>query len=119
MPANAHPLRLGADQAGGNRWAGELARVSVFGRALSEAEIPTLAKADRGTGTTGQPGLLFSGKTLGPVADSAGWDWGRGLTVEAWVKPETLPGGGARIVDKITPGGSDGFLLDALGSASG
>ncbi len=114
VPANAHPLRLGMDQSGGNRWSGEMARVSVFGRALSDAEIQTLAQADRETVTTGQTGLLFTGKTLGPVADSAGWDFGRGLTVEAWVKPETLPGGGARIVDKITPGGSDGFLLDTV-----
>jgi alpha-L-fucosidase 2 len=34
------------------------------------------------------------------------------LTLEAWVRPQALPSGGARIVDKITPGGSDGFLLD-------
>jgi hypothetical protein len=34
------------------------------------------------------------------------------LTIDAWVKPEALGGGGARLVDKITPGGSDGFLLD-------
>ncbi len=114
VPANTHPLRLGADQSGGNRWAGEMARVSVCGRALTEAEIQTLAKADRETALTGQPGLLFSGTTLGPVAESAAWDLGRGLTAEAWVKPETLPGGGARIVDKITPGGSDGFLLDTF-----
>ena len=37
---------------------------------------------------------------------------GNQITIEAWVRPEPLPGGGARIVDKITPGGSDGFLLD-------
>jgi len=114
VPANTHPLRLGGDQSGGNRWAGEMARVSVFGRALSEAEIQTLAQTDRETALTSQPGLLFSGNTPGPVADSSGWDLGRGMTVEAWVKPETLPGGGARIVDKITPGGADGFLLDTF-----
>jgi hypothetical protein len=32
VPANEHLLRLGQDQSGGSRHAGELARVSVFGR---------------------------------------------------------------------------------------
>ena len=43
---------------------------------------------------------------------SQAWDLTGGLTIEAWIKPDKLPGGGARIVDRITPGGSDGFLLD-------
>ena len=112
VPANPHPLRLGIDQSGGNRFAGELARVSVFDRALNDQEIQMLAQLDRQAATSGQAGLLFSGSQPGPVADSAGWDLTRGLTIEAWVQPETLPAGGARIVDKITPGGADGFLLD-------
>ena len=33
--------------------------------------------------------------------------------MEAWVKPEQLPGGGGRIVDKVTPGQGNGLLLDA------
>ncbi|MBN1511460.1 MAG: hypothetical protein JXB13_05550, partial [Phycisphaerae bacterium] len=55
---------------------------------------------------------LWAGKTAGPLADSASWDFRRGFTIEAWLKPGKLPGGGARIVDKITPGQRDGFLFD-------
>ena len=33
-----------------------------------------------------------------------------GCTLEAWIRPQA--GTSGRIVDKITPGGSDGFLLD-------
>jgi hypothetical protein len=114
VPANEHLLRLGQDQSGGSRHAGELARVSVFGRALSDAEIQSLAKLDRRAAVTGQDGLLFSGNALGPVADSKGWNFTRGLTIEAWVNPAQLTSGGGRIVDKITPGGADGFLLDTF-----
>jgi hypothetical protein len=112
VPANAHLVRIGQDQNGGNKLAGEIGRVSLFGKALSDAEVQALAKLDRQAPVKEQAGLLFSGSALGPIADSAGWSFAKGLTVEVWAKPEKLPGGGARLVDKITPGGPDGFLLD-------
>ena len=83
----------------------------MFSEALPEAEIQVLARSDRHP-LAGQPKMLFSSAALGTVGDSAGWDFGPGLTVEAWVKPPKLPDSGARLVDKITAGGSDGFLLD-------
>ncbi len=46
------------------------------------------------------------------VADSRSWTFKDGLTVEAWIRPGDLPPSGGRIVDKVTPGGDDGFLLD-------
>ena len=36
------------------------------------------------------------------------------LTLDAWIRPQALPGSGARLIDKITPGGTDGFLLDTF-----
>ena len=39
---------------------------------------------------------------------------GDAATVDAWIRPEALSGSGARIVDRISPGGSDGFLLDTF-----
>jgi len=69
FPANQHPLRIGVDQSGGNKFAGEIRNVHV-------------------------PKNLD-----GPV------------TLEAQVKPAV--GEQGRIFDKITPGGSDGVLLDA------
>ncbi|MGB2823200.1 MAG: LamG-like jellyroll fold domain-containing protein, partial [Phycisphaerae bacterium] len=114
VPVNALDVRIGVDQGGGNRFAGELGRVSIFDRALDDKEVQALAKRDWRSTVARQRGLLHSGTAQGPVADSARWRFARGLSVEAWAKPEKLPAGGARLVDKITPGGSDGFLLDTF-----
>jgi hypothetical protein len=111
VPVNQHPVRIGLDQDGGNPFVGELGRVSVFSEALSESEIRLLSNSDRKPLAT-RPEMIFSGKSPGPVPESAGWSFAPGLTLEAWVKTERLSSGGARLVDKITPGGSDGFLLD-------
>ena len=107
VPRNAHPVLIGMDQDGGNKFTGELGRVSLFSQALPEAEIQALAHSDRHP-LAGKPKMLFSGATLGAVSNSAGWNFGPGMTVEAWVKPQKLPGSGARLVDKITAGASDG-----------
>src|SRR5208283_4734191 len=45
-----------------------------------------------------------------PVLSGAKFDFPHGVTIEAWIRPNA--GMVGRIVDKITPGGSDGFLLD-------
>ncbi len=114
VPSNAHPVRLGMDQTGGNRFAGELGRVSVFAVPLGPEGVAALAGAGRETETAIGLGRLFTGMRLEPqiLANSTAWDFHSGFTFEAWVKPEKLAGGGARLIDKITPGGSDGFLLD-------
>ncbi|MGD0094584.1 MAG: DUF5703 domain-containing protein, partial [Planctomycetota bacterium] len=114
VPENSHPLKAGTDQSGGNKFAGELGRISIFAKALSDAEVQALAELPNDKPAPPAAGLLFSANAVapGPLKDSAAWDFAPGLTLEAWVKPEKLGGGGARIVDKITIGGSDGFLLD-------
>jgi len=110
VPANQLPLRIGADQAGGNVFAGEIAAVRLYTRALPAAQIKKLAEA--------QPeaqGKLpdIVGQWLRPrlpVLSGAKCDFPHGVTIEAWIRPNA--GMVGRIVDKITPGGSDGFLLD-------
>lgn len=116
VPSNAHPVRLGMDQAGGNKFAGELGRLSIFARALPDAEIAALARLSRDQSVAAQPELLLTGANLTPrtLPNSAAWNFASGFTLEAWVKPPKLTGGGARLVDKITPGGSDGFLFDTF-----
>jgi len=111
VPVNHHPVRIGLDQDGGNKFIGELGRVSIFRQALSESKVRLLANSDRKPLAT-QPEMIFSGKSPGAVPQSEAWNFAPGLTIEASVKPERLSRGGARLVDKITPGGSDGFLLD-------
>ncbi len=116
VPTNALPVRVGMDQTGNNRYLGELGRVSVFGKVLSGDEIAALAQGVRNQALADQPGLLFTGAGLKPqgLTNSVGWNLSSGVTIEAWVKPQKLGGGGARLADKITPGGSDGFLLDTF-----
>ncbi len=123
VPRSSHPVRIGSDQDGGNRFAGELGRVTVLDGPLTEAQIAAVARAGRRTTAWGglavppapaAPQMLFTGSPATPqiLAGSRNWDFASGLTVEAWVKPRALGSGGARIVDKLTPGQRDGFLLD-------
>ncbi len=116
VPANKHLVRFGMDQAGGNKFAGEMGRISIFSKPLTEAEVTRMAKLKPDQVIARENGLLLT--TINPgiqaYSNSAAWDFSSGATIEAWVKPQTLGAGGARIVDKITIGGSDGFLLDSF-----
>ncbi|HEY3320443.1 MAG TPA: DUF5703 domain-containing protein [Planctomycetota bacterium] len=114
VPANNHPVKAGMDQSGVTRFEGELGRISVFARALSDKDIAALAEQSHEKTIANIPGQLHSGNDvgIGAITGSNDWDFAPGLTVEAWLKPEKLSAGGGRIADKITIGGSDGFLLD-------
>lgn len=127
VPSNKHPVRLGMDQSGGNRFFGQLGRISVFARPFSDAEVAAEARRPAAEVRSNPPAKstgaeeaarpyepLFAGTNLAPqiLFNSIGWDLSAGFTVEAWVNPQKLGPGGARIVDKITPGQRNGFLLD-------
>ncbi|MEW6071382.1 MAG: DUF5703 domain-containing protein [Planctomycetota bacterium] len=114
VPANDHPVRIGSDQRGENLFGGRLGRVSVLARPLAPLDIANLAQIADQAALPPMEGLLYSGIPAAPLPlpDSAGWSFAGGLTVEALVRPPAEPAGPGRIVDKITPGGSDGFLLD-------
>ena len=52
IPANKHPLRMGADQAGGNKFRGTIGRVTLFNErlapeAIQSTEIRKRVKATR------------------------------------------------------------------------
>ncbi len=113
IKSNDHPVRIGVDQHGHNRFGGSFGRVSVFSRAFSPDEIDSLFKLDRTKLVSTQADLRYCSLTHGDAAeDSQDWTFAKGLTVEAWVRAEQLTAAGGRIIDNITPGGSDGFLLD-------
>mgnify|MGYP003869203191 CR=1 FL=1 len=113
-PTNRHPLRVGFDSGGGNRFRGELGRISLIASPLDDKEIAALAATAPQQPLTAHIRPLFSATNATPhtVPDSAAWALSNGFTVEAWVRPEKLPGGGARVFDKLTAGQRDGFLLD-------
>ncbi|MBE0537116.1 MAG: hypothetical protein IH624_15755, partial [Phycisphaerae bacterium] len=73
---NDHPVRIGVDQHGNNRFAGEMGRVSVSARGLSESEIALLAgiEGDRLGGR--KAGVLYAALKghPGAIPDSKGWD---------------------------------------------
>jgi hypothetical protein len=112
IPANDHPLIAGRDQHGGSRFQGEFGRISLLGRALSNQELAELAARTREeTLPKSQDWIGSWTEFAGPELNAKAADLTRSLTVEAWIRLEENDRGG-RIVDKVTPGGGDGFLLD-------
>ncbi|HOS94910.1 MAG TPA: DUF5703 domain-containing protein, partial [Armatimonadota bacterium] len=113
IPPNTHPLHVGFDQSGANVFRGQLGRVAVYNQAYPTERIKQLAACPPERPSPEWSDPVFSG-TPAPqteLPDSTDWDQSPGFTVEAWVKtagPDMV----GRIFDKITPGGTDGFLLD-------
>ena len=110
IPQNSHPLKVGIDQEGGSRFSGQIARLSLLKGALSEKEILALSKnkderlkGDKVIASYPQPS---PGDVLDVNIDELG-----AHTWEALIKIDENDKGG-RIIDKITPGQSDGFLFD-------
>jgi hypothetical protein len=134
------PLRIGADQQAGNAFEGDIAAVRFYRRALPATELATLARqqpaappavppawewrqaAESDSRMTragkvenaladGVPCVRFRGGFLQAVAPPPSLDGD--FTIECWIRP-AREGATARLVDRITPGGTDGFLLDFL-----
>jgi uncharacterized protein DUF5703/concanavalin A-like lectin/glucanase superfamily protein len=95
IPKNLHAVRIGVDQHGANRFVGQFGALRV----ATQADNPL---------------VLFQTEqaAVGPIDDSANWVFAEGLRIDARIKAGDLPAGGGRIVDKTTPGRSDGFLFD-------
>jgi alpha-L-fucosidase 2 len=113
VPANQHPIRIGTDQSGANVFRGKVAAVRLYDRALRADELKALAEAPPDTKSTvaGLVGEWLQPRVPAePIAHDRKLDFPRGCTLEAWIRPDQ--GAAGRIVDKITPGGTDGFLLD-------
>ena len=111
IPAGKHPLRVGLDQAGGNRFKGQIGRATVFRGPLPVERIRSLAAGDRAEKIAGDSviGCLLDAKA-GDVVPSEAKDFAGALSLEAWIRP--AEGEAGRIFDKLTGGKRDGFLLD-------
>jgi hypothetical protein len=121
LPANRYPVRIGADQHGSSRFGGTFGRVSIYNSVLPDAELERLVTRGPEQPAAARPDCLYTGVPRGPqvLEGLASEKFATGFTVEAWIKlrPEDLSRGG-RIVDKITPGKGDGFLLDTYPGTS-
>ena len=133
---NTLPLRVGADSNGANQFSGDIEAPGVYSRALSPMAIAAIVADGRAPGeglawrwTSGDaraktegtvevadgrkgPCLHLTGAGWVEVANSPEIDFGGSCTLEAWVRPEQLPEGGARIIDKSQAGTDNGYLLD-------
>ena len=120
VPRNNHVVRIGIDQHGHNAFVGEIGRVTILPHALPAPRIAELARVGHDQPLPDIPEALYQDRpALGTaIDDSAGWSFADGLTIAAWIKPGTLPPGGGRIVDKTTPGASDGMLFDIYPGSS-
>ncbi len=96
IPVNQHSLRVGVDSNGQSHFPGELEPQPVQATAYTPAQVAQAFAAGRAeTKTKFEPAM--------PKDNS-------GYTFMAWIKPSSLSAG--RIFDKVTTGGSDGFLFD-------
>jgi len=98
VPKNDHPVRIGVDSGGGNRFAGSTGGLHLLGEPLAPNAIAARAKAPAETN---------------PIPAAAPLDFKQGLTIEGWIKPDAAASG--RILDKVTAGKPDGFLFDVQG----
>jgi hypothetical protein len=128
VPTNQHAVRIGMDQRGESKLAGEIGRLTILNKPLTPADIAAVADASQRTtpmagtlkqvqtGMSADTGILFAGANPAPqiISNSAAWDFAAGFTIETWIKPLKLSPKGARLVDKITSNTSDGFLLDTF-----
>jgi alpha-L-fucosidase 2 len=112
IPANDHPLLAGADQSGGSRFEGKIGRVTMFRGELTDSDIRRLASSERSKPVLDQRVI---GSWLNPkVGDALATkveQFENPVAFEAWIQPG--PNESGRILDKITVGSDDGFLVDA------
>ena len=112
IPTNTLPLRIGDDQAGGSVFRGQIVAVRLYNRVLAATELKKLAQSPPGaeSNVEGLVGQWLQPKLPVQSRGRVQCKFERGCTLEAWIRPQA--GMSGRIVDKITPGGGDGFLLD-------
>ena len=113
IPVNAHPLRAGGDQTGANRFQGQIGRVTLFRGKLAPQAIRELAAGDR-TQPVAAPqvaGCWLNPKP-GDILPTTAADFAGAVSFEAWMCPGAKESG--RVLDKLTAGKNDGFLLDAF-----
>lgn len=111
VPENGHTVRVGRDQSGRSTFKGEIGRVTMFRGKLDPEKIRELADANPEETVEGESTVCCllapkAGDTLATEPD----DFAGAVSFEAWIRPEN--GEAGRIVDKITAGKGDGFLVD-------
>ncbi len=117
IPANNHPLRIGVDSEGKSLFRGTFGRVTAFRGALKQEDVRKLATGGHDRAVEGS-NVIFS--VLSPVAGGTLTDdqklFAGDFSFELWIKP--AKGESGRILDKLTAGKNDGFLIDCWNNQS-
>jgi alpha-L-fucosidase 2 len=111
LPVNKLPLRIGANQSGGNRFAGKIGRVTIFRGLLKPEAIGALAAGNRrkNVATDSVISCALNPKSgMVPLLKTS--ELKLPISFEAWIMP--AKGDSGRIIDKLTGGKRDGFLID-------
>ncbi|MCC6428857.1 MAG: hypothetical protein IT435_18805 [Phycisphaerales bacterium] len=131
MPRNTHPLRIGCDSNGANVFRGSMWRPMLFEDVRTAAQIAEMHVNRPSHPAPGQvaavSGAIERFERIGAIGDGggafeqfrgghleargAGVDELASFTAVAWIDPDKELGP-ARIFDKMTAGGSDGFIFD-------
>ncbi|MDP6634355.1 MAG: DUF5703 domain-containing protein [Phycisphaerae bacterium] len=112
IPSNKHPLLIGSDQKGANKLAGEIGRVTIFRGLLNADRIRAIVKGDRKKKVTADNVITCKlAPRVGDTLSIKSADLKVPLSFEVWIKPGKNDKG--RILDNLTPGQRDGFLIDA------
>jgi hypothetical protein len=110
IPGQQHPLRLGHDSQGASVFVGKRGRASIYGHVLSPADISRLAAAKgMNAGPRSKDRVMIAENDTADIPNSR-FDFSRGMTLEAWIQPAAANAG--RVFDKMTAGGTDGFIFD-------
>lgn len=111
IPVSSHPLRIGVDHSGNNVFNGRIGRVTLFRGSVSSEMVAALAGGDRNSKVTGKSVVCSTlAPEAGDVLTTDPADFGGPISLEAWIQPAERESG--RILDKLTAGRRDGFLLD-------
>ena len=111
VPANTHPLRAGSDQQGQNRFRGQIGRVTMFRGKVPPQMIQDLAAGDRSKPVESKQVVgCWLNPHLGDPLPTQAEDFSGAVSFEAWILP--AEGESGRVLDKLTAGRGDGFLLD-------
>jgi len=87
-------------------------------RRFADGQVPNAALSDLPGKAVGDmkagdgQALAFDGSAYLDFGNDPRLVLPEAFTLEAWICPAKLPDGGARIIDKITSGRDDGYLLD-------
>ncbi|MDR0610539.1 MAG: glycoside hydrolase N-terminal domain-containing protein [Planctomycetaceae bacterium] len=97
-----HPVKIGADQVGNNRFSGAIEQFGVY-------ETLTVDAIKKFAETKPDDNKIKNPTALPQSIDAQGKQYG---AAQGWVYLDENNNGNCRIFDQITPGGSDGWLLD-------